>query len=94
MMRRRGDMECFHEQRRLFDMIADKIGTPPTVIDSDDMLWCEGVSIGKPALPIGKIFHLLTVELGCKVYSQRIQTKGYHEVQWLIRRGLSLSAGA
>lgn len=44
----------FPEQRQLFDMIADKTGTPPPVIDSDDLLedpvnmvrlWCEAVGI-------------------------------------------------
>ncbi len=44
----------FPEQRELFDRIADKTGTSPPVIDSDDMLeypativraWCEGVGI-------------------------------------------------
>lgn len=44
----------FPEQRQLFDKIADKLGTAPPVIDSDDMLedparmielWCKGVGI-------------------------------------------------
>lgn len=44
----------FPEQRQLFDRIAEKTGTTPPVIDSDDMLedpvtmvslWCEGVGI-------------------------------------------------
>lgn len=44
----------FPEQRRLFDMIADRLGSSPPVIDSDDMLenpvslgeaWCEAVDI-------------------------------------------------
>ena len=44
----------FPEQRELFDMVADRYGTPPPVIDSDDMLedphgmiakWCEAVGI-------------------------------------------------
>jgi hypothetical protein len=44
----------FPEQRRLFDRIADKTGSPPPVIDSDDMLedpagmvslWCASVGI-------------------------------------------------
>ena len=44
----------FAEQRQLFDRIADRDGTPPPVIDSDDLLedpaqlvemWCEAVGI-------------------------------------------------
>ena len=44
----------FEEQRRLFDIIADKTGNAPAVIDSDDMLedpvtmiasWCRAVGI-------------------------------------------------
>ena len=44
----------FPEQRALFDRIVDKTGSPPPVIDSDDMLedpvtmvaaWCNGVGI-------------------------------------------------
>lgn len=44
----------FPEQRALFDRIADKTGSAPPVIDSDDMLedpvtmvaaWCKGVGI-------------------------------------------------
>ncbi|MEM9715468.1 MAG: sulfotransferase family protein [Pseudomonadota bacterium] len=44
----------FAEQRQLFDMLTDIQGTPPPVIDSDDMLedpvrmvrlWCEAVGI-------------------------------------------------
>jgi hypothetical protein len=44
----------FLEQRQLFDIIADKTGSPPPVIDSDDLLenpisivkaWCEAVNI-------------------------------------------------
>ena len=44
----------FAEQRQLFDMLTDMNGTPPPVIDSDDMLedphrmvalWCEAVGI-------------------------------------------------
>lgn len=44
----------FPEQRALFDRIADQLGSPPPVIDSDDVLenpaemiktWCEAVGI-------------------------------------------------
>ena len=44
----------FHEQRALFERIADKHGTSPPLIDSDDLLenpygivaaWCEAVGI-------------------------------------------------
>ncbi len=44
----------FPEQRELFDRVAQKLGSAPPVIDSDDMLenprkiigkWCEGVGI-------------------------------------------------
>lgn len=44
----------FHEQRALFDRLAEKTGTAPPVIDSDDLLenphglvaaWCERVNI-------------------------------------------------
>ncbi|MEM6620906.1 MAG: sulfotransferase family protein [Pseudomonadota bacterium] len=48
----------FAEQRALFDQIADRVGAPPPVIDSDDLLedphgvvaaWCEAVGI--PFMP-------------------------------------------
>lgn len=48
----------FVEQRSLFDMIADRDGAPPPVLDSDDLLenphrmvetWCDAVGI--PFLP-------------------------------------------
>ena len=44
----------FAEQRQLFEMIMEKTGTPPPVIDSDDLLeapadivekWCAAVDI-------------------------------------------------
>lgn len=48
----------FAEQRALFDRLADKCGTPPPVLDSDDLLedpekmvalWCD--SVGIPQIP-------------------------------------------
>ncbi|MGI9499155.1 MAG: sulfotransferase family protein [Geminicoccaceae bacterium] len=48
----------FAEQRALFDLIMDRYGTPPPVLDSDDLLedpygmveaWCDAVGI--PFLP-------------------------------------------
>ncbi len=44
----------FAEQRALFDRICDRAGTPPPVLDSDDLLedphglveaWCDAVGI-------------------------------------------------
>ncbi len=48
----------FDEQRRLFDLLSERDGTPPTVLDSDDLLedpyrmveaWCA--AMGVPFIP-------------------------------------------